>query len=202
VPVASLHPLFNEKDVVFDEKLLGTWVDDPNKPEMTWDFQRSEKSEKETEKTYNLILTAKEGKKAGSFAVHLVKLKDRFFLDVYPNKFPCKEQDFEKMEWPYNAFFAVNVHTFVKIDSFEPQLKMLLTDDEKMKEFLKADPNAVKHEFLDDSPILTGSTKELQTFVLKYADNDKVFAKDITLSREKTAEPNAPIGSKPGKTSK
>ncbi len=30
VPVMSLHPLFNEKDVVFDEKLLGTWVEEPN----------------------------------------------------------------------------------------------------------------------------------------------------------------------------
>jgi hypothetical protein len=81
---------------------------------------------------------------------------------------------------------------------------MQVTDDEKMKELLKADPNAVKHDFLDDgpSPILTASTKELQNFVLKYADNDKVFANDITLSRKKAAEPNAPAGSKPGKTSK
>jgi len=30
VPVMSLHPLYTEKDVLFEEKLLGRWVDGPN----------------------------------------------------------------------------------------------------------------------------------------------------------------------------
>lgn len=30
VPVMSLHPLYTEKDVLFEEKLLGSWVDGPN----------------------------------------------------------------------------------------------------------------------------------------------------------------------------
>ena len=33
IPVMSLHPLYTEKDVVFEEGLLGTWLDDPNNPE-------------------------------------------------------------------------------------------------------------------------------------------------------------------------
>jgi len=195
VPIVSLHPLFTEKDVVFDEKLLGTWVDDPNSPEVTWEFKRADTNDS----AYRLIFSDKEGKK-GMFVAHLVKLKDKLFLDICPA--PWEQQDPNKIEWVYNTLFLIPAHTFVKIDSIEPQLKMLLTDDDKMKEFLKADPNAVKHEFLEDSPILTGSTKELQIFVLKYADGDKVFVKDITLNRKKTAEPNVPAGPKPGKSSK
>ena len=195
VPILSLHPLFTEKDVVFDEKLLGTWVDDPNSPEVTWEFKRADTNDS----AYRLIFSDKEGKK-GMFVAHLVKLKDKLFLDICPA--PWEQQDPNKIEWVYNTLFLIPAHTFVKIDSIEPQLKMLLTDDDKMKEFLKADPNAVKHEFLEDSPILTGSTKELQIFVLKYADGDKVFVKDITLNRKKTAEPNVPAGPKPGKSSK
>lgn len=195
VPIVSLHSLFTEKDVVFDEKLLGTWVDDPNSPEATWEFKRADTNDN----AYRLIFSDKEGKK-GMFVAHLVKLKDKLFLDICPA--PWEQQDPNKIEWVYNTLFLIPAHTFVKIDSIEPQLKMLLTDDDKMKELLKADPNAVKHEFLEDSPILTGSTKELQTFVLKYADGDKVFAKDITLNRKKTAQPNVPTGPKPGKTSK
>ena len=194
LPVLSLHPLFNEKDVVFDEKLLGTWVD----PNNTWEFSRIE----EPKNAYKLIFSDEEGKK-GLFVAHLVKLKDKLFLDACPA--PWEQQDPNKIEWAYNTLFLIPAHTFIKINSIEPQLKMLRTDDEKMAEFLKADPNAVKHDFLEDGPakyLLTVSTKELQAFVLKYADDKRVFGDAITLSRKKTAEPNAPAGPKPGKTPK
>ncbi len=191
VPVLSLHPLFNEKDVVFDEKLLGTWVD----PNTTWEFSRIA----EPKNAYKLIFSDKEGKK-GLFVAHLVKLKDKLFLDACPA--PWEQQDPNKIEWAYNTLFLIPAHTFIKINSIEPQLKMLRTDDEQMREFLKADPNAVKHTVLEDKPVLTASTNELQAFVLKYAYDSRVFAETIVLGRKKTAEPNVPAASKPGKTSK
>jgi hypothetical protein len=192
VPVMSLHPLFGEKDVVFNEKLLGTWVDDPNSPETTWDFKRADANEN----AYWLILSDEEGKK-GLFVAHLVKLKDKLFLDVYPA--PWEQQDPNKVEWVYNTLFLIPAHTFIKVNSVEPQLKMQLTDDEKMAEFLKADPNAVKFDSLEDGPgkyLLTASTKELQAFVLKYADDSRVFTGLMVYSRKKTADPNAPPPSK------
>ena len=206
VPVLSLHSLFTEKDVVFDKKLLGTWVDDPNSPKITWEFKRADANEN----AYRLIFSDEEGKK-GLFVAHLVKLKDKLFLDVHLGESPVDAVEKLELEvlgevkdpnkvnfWVYNTLFLIPAHTFIKINSIEPQLKMLRTDDEKMKEFLKADPNAVKHDFLDDgpSPILTGSTKELQAFIVKYADDSRVFTEAMVLSRKKTADPNAPPPSK------
>ena len=211
LPVISLHPLFNEKDVVFDEKLLGTWVEDPN---TTWEFSRNVRWDRTEEpknaynkNAYKLIYTHQEKEDAkekakGSFIVWLVKLKDKLFLDIRPAGPPWEQQDPNKVEWVFNTSFLIPAHTFIKINSIEPQLKMLLTDDEKMKEFLKADPNAVKHDFPEDRLILTASTKELQAFVLKYADDKRVFGNEGVLNRKKTAEPNAPPVLKPGKTSK
>jgi len=95
IPVLSLHPLYTEEDVTFEEKLLGTWVDDPEDPKTTWEFSRAEAKEK----AYKLIYSDDEGKK-GSFEVHLVKLENRLFLDVFPNQFPSGQQDWEKMNWP------------------------------------------------------------------------------------------------------
>jgi len=189
VPVMSLHPLFNEKDVVFDKKLLGTWVDDPNSPKTTWEFKRADTNDN----AYQLIFSDEEGKK-GLFVAHLVKLKDKLFLDICPA--PWEQQDPNKIEWAYNTLFLIPAHTFIKINYIEPQLKMLRTDDEKMREFLKADPNAVKHTLLEDKPVLTASTNELQAFVLKYADDSRVFTEAIVLGRKKTADPNAPPPSK------
>ena len=184
VPVMSLHPLYTEKDVVFDKKLLGTWVQ--NDSNNTWEFKYPD----ESKKAYGLVFCDEEDKK-GSFVAHLVKLRNRLFLDVYPSKFPG-EQGSNEPEWEYNMLFFLPVHTFIKIESIEPQLKMRLTDDDEMEKLLKEDPNAVKYELADDKLILTASTKELQAFVLKYADDSRVFSDAIVYSRKKTKDPNEP----------
>ncbi len=183
IPVMSLHPLFTEEALVFEEKLLGTWVDDANG---TWEFKHPD----ESKKVYELVFCDDKGKK-GLFVVHLVKLENRLFLDVYPSKFPG-EQGSNEPEWEYNMLFFLPVHTFIKIESIEPQLKMRLTDDDEMEKLLKEDPNAVKYELADDKLILTASTKELQAFVLKYADDSRVFSDAIVYSRKKTKDPNEP----------
>jgi hypothetical protein len=184
IPVMSLHPLYTEEDVVFEEKLVGIWVDDANG---TWEFRRPDKSEK----AYELVLSSPEGNR-GSFVANLVKLENSLFLDVYPKQFPCELEDPNKTEWHYNALFYMPAHTFIKIDSIEPQLRMRLTDDEKMGELLEEDPNVVKHEVVEDYDggiVLTGSTKELQAFVLKYADDSRLFSDEIVYSRKKTKDP-------------
>ena len=180
VPVMSLHPLYTEKDVVFEERLLGRWVDDPNSPETTWEFSRIE----EPNNAYSLVFSDEEGKK-GSFVAHLVRLQNRLFLDVYPSKPPWEIEDPNKLELPYNSFFLIPTHTFIKIDFNGPQLKMWLTNDQEMKKLLKEEPNAVKHTFIEDKLILTASIKELQNFVIKYAEDKRVFKSEIVLGRKK-----------------
>jgi hypothetical protein len=192
IPVMSLHPLFTEKNVAFNEKLIGTWVDDSN--ETTWQFADASKPEK----AYNLIFIDKEGKK-GVFLLHLVKLENKLFLDVYSEEMPSGEKDLDNAMWPYNAFFLIPAHTFIKINSIEPQLKLQLTDDDKLKELLKKDPNAVEHTLLDeDRLVLTAPTGRLQAFVLKYADDSRLFTEEIVLTRKKTGSSQKPADKKPG----
>ncbi len=189
VPVMSLHSLYTKENVVFEEKLLGTWVNDPNSPEAIWEFKRFD----DPNNAYKLIFSDKDGHK-GSFVAHMVKLENSLFLDVFPDEFPCDPDpnDPNKVEWPYNSLFLIPAHTFIKIDSIGPQLKMRLTDDDKMAELLKEDPNAVKHMLIEDRLILTASTEELQAFVLKYADDSRVFPDEIVLNRRETEKTNTP----------
>jgi hypothetical protein len=178
VPVMSLHPLYTEKDVIFEEKLLGKWVDDPNSPETIWQFNRCE----EPNNAYSLVFSDEEGQK-GSFVAHLVRLKNTLFLDVYPSEPPWEIEDPNKVELPYNSFFLIPVHTFIKINFSGPQLKMRLTNKDEMERLLEDEPNAVKHTFIEDRLILTAPTKELQKFILKYADDERVFKTEIVLIR-------------------
>ena len=192
VPIVSLHPLFTKDSIVFEEKLLGTWVEDSNKPQVTWEFIRLEKSaaerlpaemRDEIQKCYRVNVTDDKGSK-GSFAGCLVKLQDRLFLDLLPDRFPSGEQDPERMKLVYNAFFFLRVHTFARVGPIGDQLKIRLTDDEAFKKLIEAEPKAVKHDVIDDHPVLTASTAELQAFVAKYADDERLFTNEVTLTRK------------------
>lgn len=193
VPIFSINPLYTDKDVVFKEELLGAWAD-PNSLENIWEFKRHE----ESENAYQLIVDMGDNAK-GLFDAHLVDLKGQLFLDIYPAE-KGLEQTMEGLEekakdpnstvWPLNFVFLVPVHTFIKVDSIEPILAMRLTDDDLMEKLLEQDPNAVKHAVLDeDRIVLTASTKELQAFVLKYADGDKLFNEPGLLKRTKVEGP-------------
>jgi hypothetical protein len=181
VPVLSLHPLYTEDDVVPEKTLLGVWVDDPNSPKTTWEFKGME----EPKNAYKLIFSDEEGKK-GSFVARVVKLQSRLFLDVYPSELPWEADDPNKMDWPYNSFFLIPAHTFLRIDSIEPQLKMRLMLESKVKELLAENPDIVKHTSVGERLVLTAPTKELQAFILKYADNERVFTDEVTLDRKQT----------------
>jgi hypothetical protein len=192
LPVLSLHPLYTDKDVAFEEKLLGTWVDDTNSSETVWDFERVEKPQN----AYKLTFSDEDGHK-GSFIAYMLKLQDRLFLDAYPSELPWEPKDPNKVDFLYNNMFLLPTHTFIKIESIEPQLKMRLTLDSKMEELLKENPDAVQHTMIEDRLVLTASTKELQAFVLKYADNENLFADEIVLNRKADSEPNSADTTKP-----
>jgi len=179
VPVLSLHPLYTEKDVISDKKLYGTWVSDSNDSKTTWEFKRTD----EPKNAYKLIFTDEEEKK-GSFVAHLVKLQDKLFLDIFPSELPWDPKDPNKMDWPYNSLFLIPAHTFVKVDAIEPKLKLRLTLESKMEELLKENPGAAEHTSVGDRLVLTGSTKKLQEFILKYADDQRVFTDPVILSRK------------------
>jgi hypothetical protein len=184
VPILSLYPLYEKKDVVLEKKLLGTWVDDVNNPETTWEFKQID----EPENAYKLIFTDEEGRK-GSFVAHLLKLENELFMDIYPSELPCEMEDPNKMDWPYNCFFLVPAHAFMKIDSIEPQLKMRIALESKIEELVEENPKAIKHTHVGDRIVLTAPTKELQALVLKHVDDDRLFTDEVALVPKKDSNP-------------
>jgi hypothetical protein len=187
-----LNPLFTGDDVVFDEKLLGTWLEDANDPGRFWEFARFEESSAEGlreileggfERIYRLNWTDGEGHK-GSFAACLVKLGERRFLDIFPDQFPSGESNPEKMKLPLTAMFFLRCHMFVRVDSLGDQLKVHAIDDDGFKKFVEAEPKAVTYATTEGGSVLTASSKELQAFVTKYVDDERLFTVDMTLTRK------------------
>jgi hypothetical protein len=192
VPIVSLHPLFTKETIVFEEKLLGTWLADPNDPNNAWEFSRLEAGAaeylpdelKESAATlYRLNIVDEEGHK-GSLVACLVKLQDHLLLDVLPDKYPSGQQDPEKMKLLYNAFLFIQAHTFVRVDAIGDQLKLRLTDNDKFKALVEAEPNAVGFTEGQETFILTASTKELQAFVVKYINDERLFPTELAFVRK------------------
>jgi len=149
--IPSVHPLYTEQDLIFDPALVGEWADKEGKE--TWTFTKN------GEKDYKLIYVDREGK-AGMFVVHLLKVEDRRFLDFYPDDPELKQNDFYKAH-------LLPVHTFMRIQQGEVTLQMTMLKPDWIKKFLRDNPDAVRHEKMDDTILLTAQPKELQAFLIK-----------------------------------
>ena len=161
----SLHPLYTDKELIFEEKLIGKWSEDEGN---LWEFREGEG------KAYKMRVF--DGKEAW-FIAHLVELEDMMFLDVYPDGETLEDmQDFYRMH-------LLPVHTFLKVDQIEPKLQLRTLDYEKVSDMLEEDPNLLKHEAVNDGIVLTAPTKQLQEFILKYANEEDVFGEPMELTR-------------------
>ena len=188
--VPSMNPLYTAKDLVFDPALVGVWA--PNGSEETWRF------EKVGEKRYGLTHTDDDGRKA-EFEVHLVKLKKHLFLDLYLVN-PGGDEDWKPNNLAAFALIVRPGHMFMKVTQIEPELGISFLDPDWLEDLLKKNPKAVRHERLrfggdehDKSRLLlTAGTRELQRFVLKYAENEKAFGESSSMKRLPT-----PLASEP-----
>ncbi len=182
--IPSLHPLYTEKDLVFEKALIGTWQDGDNQ-DSTWIFSQS------GDKEYKLVYT-EDGKK-GEFTVHLLKIKDKMFIDFFPI-----EQE------GLNGFYAAHLvpaHSFMLVKQIEPTLQMACLNANKLKDIIQKDPKAVKHEKLgdgDDKDVFTAPTEELQAFIMKNIDTPEFFADPCNLKKV-TAKPAAEKKDEAGK---
>ena len=174
--VPSLHPLYTDKDLAFEEKLSGSWSDS----EQIWKFEGDSE-----EKSYELIILDKDLKK-GEFTAHLVKIDNMLFLDLFPEKPGLQAHDFYK-------FHLLRVHTFVRVEQIEPTLQMQMMNPDTIKQMLKNDPNLIKHEIVEeDRIILTASTEQLQKIMKKHANDEDFFGDTTEFKRLQLQEPNEP----------
>jgi hypothetical protein len=160
--VPSLQPLYTAETTVFREELIGIWKEEPQK-EDSWTFTKGENN------TYKL--TIREDNSSSILEAHLVKLGEHLFLDLYPASEPLENAKF-------GAFYRAALvpgHLIIKVKLGE-KLQLQLTEQERLSEFLKANPKALAHTFVEgDRLVLTATTAELQAFFKKHADTKTLW---------------------------
>jgi hypothetical protein len=166
--VPSLHPLYTDADLAYDPALVGEWSSEGSSE--TWTFTG------DSEKEYKLVYVDKDGAK-GEFDVHLVKVKDRLFLDFFPKDPELQQNDFYKMH-------LLPVHTFMKVEQIEPTLIMSPLNPEWLGKYLEENPDAIAHDEVDDRLVLTAGTKELQAFLLEHVDDKDAWGESSDMRRK------------------
>ena len=150
--IVSIHPLYTENDVVFDEALLGSWGSDPSEGE-SWVFEQAEGN------AYRMTVN-EEGKEPGHIEAHLVKLGEYLFLDLYP-----EEPD------GINEFFISHVipaHSIWRATITADTLSLAGLNYDWITQEVEAGRLDVEHEKLEDLLVLTGEPRDLQILVLKH----------------------------------
>ncbi|UCE41717.1 MAG: hypothetical protein JSV17_01615 [Candidatus Aminicenantes bacterium] len=166
--VLSVHPLYFEKDLVFESGLVGTWGEENHEKDLSelWIF------EKLGDKSYRLII--RDSEEEGMFEAHLLKLGEYMFLDLYPEE-PETSSEFYNMH-------VIPAHSFMRISLEGHVLRLAFFDLDWLKKNIEANAVFIKHERRDDTIVLTASTEELQEFVLKHIDEAFEF-EDASLHR-------------------
>ena len=183
--IPCLHPIYTDKDVTFDSKLIGVWSypdakpapdkKPPSKGKEYWKFSKL------GENSYRLLIAESDGK-VGVFETHLVKIDDAMFLDLYPirpDKPAAKNSDFYMLH-------LLSVHSFMAVDRIGDVLRYRFMDADWLNKYLDKNPQELQHEKLKGSGpdiVITASTKEIQSFLAKHVKTENAFMEWKELKR-------------------
>jgi len=171
--VTSIHPLYTEKDLVFMPELLGTWENDE-----LWTFEKMGKTAYElTIKESSESEGIQEYEETGVYEAHLAKLGKFLFLDLFPDE--------RKIEEYEDEIHMVPVHSIWRIWIEKDVMRLTWLDNDWLEKMIDGNKVNIAHVRLEDRVVLTAPTKELQKFVLKYAEDTDAFPEPDEFQRLK-----------------
>lgn len=168
--VTSINPLYEEDisgkdpDVVFDQSLVGSWVEVGDKcpapltitaKDGVYDLQSAGKGE-----------GCRDSLSPSHFQARLVKLDAHYFLDISPTA-----EDVCDM--------CIARHNILLVEFDKTALTITPIDSDWLKKAIAA-KTVTLATMPDDSDTLIASTRDMKAFCRKYAGNKEVFRPDST----------------------
>jgi hypothetical protein len=210
-PADSLNPLYTDKDVVFDGALLGPWTSDgvefnfaragDNGYRLTMSEKDGETGQMETT-VLDAHLVSVQGHRfldvaCGEWAnngtaipeVHIQRTPDGMkiephllaagcaYLELLPGDSNHDEESFMLRPRQVHWFFKVEI-------ADERTLQLVELNNSWVESQIQEGRLALDHEIVEGkSPVLTGSTADLQQMVLDHLDDDETFCGETVMKR-------------------
>lgn len=173
---ASLHAVFEERDLLVEPALLGTWIRMEDGDTVRWTFATGDSGTK----TYRLTFRYRDAE--AKFVAGLGRIGDRLFLDVRPGDDTYARPGFE--------FFLIPVHLVTRVWLDQDTLHYAPIDGDWLRRTVTADPGAVRHDTLSFETdghtivyLLTAPPPELRAFLHTRATDTPAFRDRETLRR-------------------
>lgn len=184
--LTTLHPIFTEKDLVYDPKLIGTWKTDSNgnksravitnlSTESSIDLPGNISSIKQ--KGYLISYQDKNGTTSERYIAFLARIGKHLYFDYYPAD--------KKTDRKIDDFFGVHfvkMHTSYRVEiSRDGSFELSQLDEGFVTKLIDEKKIRISHETdADDNTVITASTKELQQYLLKYGDEPSAYRSEKT----------------------
>jgi hypothetical protein len=188
-PVQSINPFYEDRDVIFDSSLTGTWnmKGDSESERMQLSFAESAT----ISGTYDVVFAFQSDKPDAdkpqaasvSFTGHLFQAGDSRFLDLYPVKFTAKWASQTISFDAIDNFFGVPTHTVYLVRQEGNELRLAFLDDDYVKAFVEKNdlPLTVRGS---TNFVLSGKTEDLKAGLLVRAEREGLLdGEGIKLTR-------------------
>ena len=161
----SVHTFYQDNQVLFEDKLLGTWQE-PKEDDhsQSWRFQRGRGD------SYELVVQDDDTRL--EFDARLFTLGESRFLDLYSRKRSVSE---------------IPAHHLFRVVSVDSSLEIQILSGSWIKDWVNAHPKDIAHVRAPDPDepdnldkgefVLTADTKTLQQFVLAHLHDEGFFDK-------------------------
>ena len=180
--LSTFYPLYTDKDVVFEPRLVGSWNTGKDgkiavfSQSNSADFANEKPSfQKLAGKAYTVVFKDNEGNELSKYIAALVKIGKYYYLDYYPSE----TNQLKAIEASYKAHF-IKLHVFYRVkfngnDAFE----VGQFDESFLRNLIEKKQIRIKHEVgFDGSYLITAPTEDLQQYVVKYSDTPEAYYKE------------------------
>ena len=184
--LTTIHPIFTEKDLAYDSKLIGAWdtENEGKKGKVTINNLATENSVELPgnisvikQKGYFIIYQDENGKVSDQYIAFLARIGKHLYFDY----FPADKKGDRKLDEFFGVHF-VRMHTSYRVEILKDgSFELTQLDEGYVRRLIEEKKIRISYEKdADDNTVITASTKELQQYLLKYGDEPSAYRSDKT----------------------
>ena len=187
----TIHPIYTEKDVVYDAFLVGRYKRTNKDADRAMQIESLTRSKGEIpgglknikEKGYRISFHSADGVLQEEYIAFMVILNNDRYMDMYPVFGRFGQDEFYKS-------FMIPMHGIFKLSKEHNNTIILKRFDQGfLEQLLEKRQIRLKHEkgseFYSNDIVITAGTAELQAYILKYGKNEEAYDSDESETYQK-----------------